>query len=120
MAKIIKHDFRVKAFKRKEFKEKFKSKFTDVKNWVVRHRVELLTFGPVIITSLATIFKVVGRSHNLHKEEANKNLYCYDNRLGHYWALRRKLSNKEWLEIDRRKKNGERLADILAELKVLK
>ena len=29
-------------------------------------------------------------------------------------------NNKEWLMIDQRKKNGERLSDILAELKVLK
>lgn len=28
--------------------------------------------------------------------------------------------NEKWLEIDQRKKNGERLSDILAELKVLK
>ena len=49
-----------------------------------------------------------------------KDLYCYDRSLGHYWRLRRELSNKEWLEIDQRKKNGERLADILDEMKVLK
>ena len=30
------------------------------------------------------------------------------------------LSNKEWLEIDSRKRNGERLSDILSEMKVLK
>ena len=30
------------------------------------------------------------------------------------------LTPKEWLEIDRRKNNGERLADILREMKVLK
>ena len=30
------------------------------------------------------------------------------------------IDNKEWLEIDQRKKNGERLSDILDEMKVLK
>jgi len=53
------------------------------------------------------------------KEKA-KDLYCYDRSVGHYWKLRRELSNKEWLEIDQREKNGERLSDILSEMKVLK
>lgn len=65
-------------------------------------------------------YEELGDWFNRNKEEAVKNLYCYDRSLGHYWCLRRELSNKEWLEIDQRKKNGERLSDILAELKVLK
>ena len=56
----------------------------------------------------------------MHKEKDLKDLYCYDRSLGHYWRLRRELTNAEWIEIDKRKNNGERLADILDELKVLK
>lgn len=56
---------------------------------------------------------------NLKKESDNKELYCYDRSLGHYWKLKRRLTNDEWVEIDKRKKNGERLADILDEMKVL-
>jgi len=62
----------------------------------------------------------MGRNVNLRKEKDVKELYCYDRSLGHYWVLRRELTNREWIEIDQRKKNGERLADILSELKVLK
>ena len=58
--------------------------------------------------------------HKQVKEQENvKNLYCYDRSLGHYWKLRRELRNDEWLEVDRRKKNGERLSDILDSLHVL-
>lgn len=57
---------------------------------------------------------------NTSKAEAVKNLYCYDRSLGHYWALKRELTNKEWLIIDARKMSGERLADILADMRVLK
>ena len=53
-------------------------------------------------------------------KEKVKDLYCYDRSVGHYWKLRRELSNKEWLEIDQREKNGERLSDILSEMKVMK
>ena len=56
----------------------------------------------------------------LKKKTNLKVLYFCDRTLGHYWKLRRELTNSEWVEIDQRKQNGERLADILDELKVLK
>lgn len=88
--------------------------------WAVRNKEMLLTFGPLAIGAFTAATKVVTKLANLHKEEKIKNSYCYDRKLGHYWRLRRELTNTEWLEIDRRMKNGERLADILNELKVLK
>ena len=45
---------------------------------------------------------------------------CYDPSEGHYWFLKRDLSNEEWLLVNRRHLNGERLGDILFDLKVLK
>lgn len=101
-------------------KREAKARWEEAKDWYGRNREAVLVLTPVVIGGVTTVVKVVGKRVNLHKEEAVKNLYCYDRSLGHYWALRRELSNKEWLEIDQRKKNGERLSDILAELKVLK
>ena len=101
-------------------KRRGSAKFDECKGWVSRNQKAVMVLTPVVIGGLTTIVKVVGKRSNLRKEEAVKNLYCYDRSLGHYWALRRELSNKEWLEIDQRKKNGERLSDILAALKVLK
>ena len=86
----------------------------------MRNKEIILTLTPVMIAGVTTVCKVVGKRRNLRKEQDLKDLYCYDRSLGHYWRLRRELSNKEWLEIDQRKKDGERLSDILAELKVLK
>jgi hypothetical protein len=105
---------------KRRFKEKFHSALQQGKDWFVRNKDTILILTPVVIGGVTTIVKVVGKRINLHKEEAVKNLFCYDRSLGHYWSLRRELSNREWLEIDMRKKNGERLSDILAELKVLK
>lgn len=109
-----------KEQKKREFKEKVNSKIQAGKEWIIQNRETLITLTPVIIGGLTTVTKVVGKHVNLHKQETVKNLYCYDRSLRHYWSLRRELTNKEWLEIDRRKKNGERLADILAEMRVLK
>lgn len=109
-----------KMLRRQAFKRKVNEKFQEVKGWCVRNKEAIIVLTPVVVGGITTVVKVVGKRANLHKEESIKNLYCYDRSLGHYWRLRRELSNREWLEIDQRKKNGERLADILDELKVLK
>ena len=102
------------------FKEKIKSKLKKGAAWCAKNKETLIALTPVVVGGISTITKVVGKHINLRKEETVKELYCYDRSLGHYWSLRRDLTNKEWLEIDERKKNGERLADILAGMKVLK
>lgn len=104
----------------KLFKRKLDTKWRETKRWASDNKEMLTLVVPVVIGVAATIVKVAGRHHNLAKQEAVKNLYCYDRSLGHYWSLRRELTNNEWLEIDRRKKNGERLSDILKELNVLR
>ena len=112
-------DFKKEA-KKREQKEKFEAKMKDVKDWINDNREMLLILGPAAIGAVTTGVKVVGRQAKLRKEKDLKDLYCYDRSLGHYWRLRRELSNAEWVEIGKRKSNGERLADILYELKVLK
>ena len=113
------NDFR-KEQKKREFKEKIISKINSGKQFIVRNKETIITLTPVVITGITTVSKVVNKRINLRKEENLKDLYCYDRSLGHYWKLRRELTNDEWLEIDKRKKNGERLSDILDELKALK
>lgn len=106
--------------KRRAFKNKINAKIQNGKEWIVRNKEAVITLTPVIIGGVTTVSKVVGKRINLRKQENLKDLYCYDRSLGHYWRLRRELTNKEWLEIDQRKKNGERLLDILEQMKVLK
>ena len=109
-----------KEMKRRAFKEKISRKLQEGKDWLYRNKEYVISFTPVIIGGLTTVAKVVGKRANLRKEEDLKELYCYDRSLGHYWRLKRDLTNQEWLEIDLRKKNGERLSSILVDLNVLK
>ena len=44
----------------------------------------------------------------------------YDHSAGHRWTLRRELTTEEWLMVGRRREAGEKLADILEEMRVLK
>lgn len=101
-------------------KRKFKDGFNKSKDWFYNNREFVFVMGPAALGFGATAVKVVGKRAKLRKEKQLKDLYCYDRSLGHYWRLKRELSNREWVEIDKRKANGERLADILDELKVLK
>lgn len=113
-----------KESKRREFKEKIKNgvnkAYVKTKDFCISHQEIVIPVAVTLATGAVKITKLVLKQKNLKQEEHNKEEYCYDRSLGHYWALRRPLSNKEWLEIDSRKKNGERLSDILSEMKVLK
>lgn len=106
--------------RKRTIKEKVFSKLNKGKEMFIENKENIIKLTPVVVGGLATLFKVVNKRRNLNKQEEIKKLYCYDRSLGHYWELRRELSNREWLEIDARKKNGERLSDILSDLKVLK
>lgn len=112
-------DFK-KRDKHQQWAEAFRSKLYDIKFWFDENRELVMFFGPVTIGAGTAIVKAVSKRSKLKKETDLKELYCYDRSLGHYWKLRRELTNSEWVAIDKRKKNGERLADILSELKVLK
>lgn len=108
--------------KRREFKENVKQKISNAVNFVREHKEEITILSPIIIAGITGVTKVskgMIRNHNLNKEQDLKELYCYDRSLGHYWKLRKPLSNNDWIAINDRKKNGETLADILSSMNVL-
>lgn len=114
---LRKQQFRDKYY---NFKWKVKRTFENAINWIYRNKEIVILVGPTLIGGSTWLIKHFAKSRNLKKQENIKNLYCYDRSLGHYWKLRRELTNDEWTYIDKRKASGERLADILNELKVLK
>lgn len=109
-----------RATRRNSFKSCAKQNLASIGDWIYRNKKMFTFFSPMVIGLTTATVKGISKRSNLKKEEHVKKHYCYDRSLGHYWELRRELSNKEWREIDRRKRNGERLADILSEFKVLK
>ena len=118
--KVIYFDDLKKLRKKAHIREWFQCRWNDTKNFVINNKETILFLAPTILGFATTTVKVVGKRVNLKKQKEVKDFYCYDRSLGHYWALRRELSNSEWREIDKRKRNGEKLSDILDELKVLK
>lgn len=106
--------------KKRRRKERFKNSVKSVVNWTKDNMDLVMFFGPAILGGVVWTAKATHKHIKLNKERNLKELYCYDRSLGHYWKLKRELTNSEWVSIDKRKMNGERLADILSELKVLK
>jgi hypothetical protein len=102
-----------------DLKDKAKDKASEAWEWAKENKELVIPAIPAVIGAGAALIKGAQRRSNLRKQEKLKDLYCYDRSLGHYWKLRRELTNQEWLSIETRRKNGEKLGDILAELKVL-
>ena len=100
--------------------EKLKNKLDSAMNWCRDNKDILIIVVPSAVAGITGLCKLGGKLVDSHREHNHQNLTCYDRSLGHYWQLKRELKNDEWLAIENRRKNGERLADILEELKVLK
>lgn len=107
-----------------EYKKTLKERAIDIKckslNFIARHKTEIIVLMPVIVSLVSYGGKAVIKRANINKLIDSKELYCYDRSLGHYWELKRKLTNGEWAQIDYRKRAGEPISMILTSLNVLK
>ena len=117
------------------FRENFKEKANDLrwkatykwrefKSWVKRNPEEAAVVIPAACGLILKLTKMVlvsrKKDMQLEEERELKENYCYDRALGHYWQLRRALTNREWREIEERKEAGETLGSILESMRVLK
>ena len=116
---------------KEEFEAKVRLLKWDVNNWLCtqeekakrfwnEHKEEIIVLAPIVIASGEKLIRDSKRRHNLKEEKYLKENYVYDRSRGCYIELRRKLSNRELLEIDRRKRNGESLIEILSTMRVMK
>lgn len=122
MGKVYDYDELVNNKKKADRKAWVYEKVTKAKWFVEDHKAQIAAVAaatPVVVGTIMQIARMVSQQDRLKKAKDPKELYCYDRSLGHYWKLRRELTNDEWLAIDARKRSGERLADILKELNVL-
>ena len=122
MGKVYDYDELVNNKKKADRRAWVYEKVNKAKWFVENHKAQIAAVAaatPVVVGTIMQIARMVSQQDRLKKAKDLKELYCYDRSLGHYWKLRRELTNDEWLAIDARKRSGERLADILKELNVL-
>lgn len=109
----------------------FKEKVDATKAWAERKKEELSVWigenkevlkiaAPVVIGGGLELIRVIMKRSNVKKEEDLRTNFIYDRRNGHYYELKRQPKSKQWLEIDRRKDEGERVGDILRDMRLLK
>lgn len=100
------------------WKEKQKKKATEFYH---RHYFEIWILTPIVVPAIiGTTAKVISKTAKTKELHELKDLMVYDRSHGHYYALKREPSNKEWAEFDRRKDDGEPIRDILDDMRLLK
>lgn len=88
--------------------------------WFGENKEVIRVAIPVLIGGGLELVKVLVKRNNLNKEERLRTNFIYDSRKRHYYELKRKPKTKQWLEIDRRTSEGERLGEILQDMRLLK
>lgn len=102
-----------------DLKWKAKCKYDAAKDWVVRNKEVVIAAVPALIGGVFEIIKIASKADAREEEKELKELYIYDRSMGHYWKLRRRLTNSEYREIERRKAEGESMGEILESMRVL-
>lgn len=112
-----------KKAKWRERKQRVKQKLNDGVNWCTEHKEFVIGIGLPFLFGAGKAVKGLKKGHdkkvNLNAEKDLKELYCYDRKLGHYWKLKRKLTNSEWRLVEEKVRNGERMGDVLNGMRVL-
>lgn len=123
MAKVITVDNRTFKEKLYDAKQKAKDKVHDIVNWAVENKELAIASIPLWTIAANGVVKGVNnfaRMRTIKAEEDVKKLYVYDRRNGMYLHLRKALSESQKAEIDRRRRNGETLTQILTSMRMLK
>lgn len=117
----------VADIKKAKKKRERKAKIERSKEW---WRENGITVAKIVIGGVACItpitIKIIGSVNDvrtkrrLEQVERNKDFKIYDRSLGCYLNLKRKLNRNEIVTMNKRKQNGERIVDILDDLKILK
>lgn len=117
--RIVNEDGKEVNQKWEDFKWKAKCKYEAAKQWCTDHKELVVAAVPALITGAFEIIKIASKADAREEEKELKELYIYDRSMGHYWKLRRRLTNSEYREIERRRAEGESMGEILESMRVL-
>lgn len=105
------------------FKEKakawVKNRKTDVECFWDENKEAIVALTPVVIGGLTVAGRAISRHNKIKAEQLLKDRKIYDPRMGHYYTLKRKPTNWQWTEIDRRFRDGEGYGQILKDMNLL-
>lgn len=102
-----------------EFRRKFKKAKNDAINFVKNNKELIVASIPVVITCINVANKIV-KTIDSRMERTRKDNQYYDRTLGMYVDLKRKPKQSEYIKIQERRNNGEKLSDILIDMGLVK
>ena len=112
-----------KKVKKERFKRKVKEKVQNTIYWINENKEFLIIVVPAASAILGGGFKVIrsiSRNVALAQEKRIKDMRIYDRSMGKYIELKRPLKNADMKTILERRENGEKLSNILMDLKLIK
>ena len=108
---------------KKSVKKWFRDRLDDATDFFDHNKEFCIIVGVPVMMKLIGLgtagVRAAGRNHVVKTEIRAKERRFYDPSLRCYWQLNHKLSNTEKTMISKRRKNGERLADILNDMNLL-
>ena len=117
----------IKEAKKNQRKNARKKKIEKAKVWIKNNGAKVIVLtvaaASVIVPLGLSVMDKINRARTnkrLEDIERAKDLRIYDRSLGYYIDLKRRLSSIELTELNDRKKNGEKLIDILNEMNLIK
>ena len=109
----------LKKFKIEAKKRQIKEKVREAWEFAKEHPAESLALATATVGGLTGLIKRADRHSAIRKEQELKDRYIYDRSIGKYGKTRKVPSTGQQLEIERRKKNGESMGDILSSMRLL-
>ena len=85
-----------------------------------RNKDEIIMYGPIVAGAIMTVYKIVHKGVAQHRDRYMRDHHVYDPMNGHHLMLNRKLSTREWVRVDQRRKAGESLTSILHSMGALR
>ena len=122
MGQMVNLNCRVKTSFMEQAWWKIKVKAQKLYWWAKDNPAEAALVGSVVTAAIGggvKITKGLIRTHNVHKDTYNKERYVYDHSLGAYLKTKRKLTNNDIVEINRRMAEGKKKSEVLAEMGLL-
>ena len=86
-----------------ETKQKLEEKFYAAKEWAKENKDVVIAVAPSLIMGAVEVIKILAKKGYVSEEKKFRTKYVYDRDNGHYYELKRRPSNTEWLLIDQRK-----------------
>ena len=99
--------------------ENLKVKVYNGTMWVKDHKEIIGAIAPFAFGALIEIISASSRVKAAKIEQNIKYRSVYDTSTGHWYELKRPLKGKEYIEFDERISNGEKLIDILIDMKLI-